>query len=141
MLNIKGKVLEIYVQDYLRSVRPLASGAVEILFKFDNSPSTVLGVPKFKKIATESPTAFRGNAQKLFFNCSCFFIKSVRTMAATTSAAITAFEVEFLGKNFVTFGRKIVIFAFSQFIFLILLIHTLQSYKLLFRCFYSCQDI
>ncbi len=43
-----------------------------------------------------------GNAE-LFLNRPRFFIESVWTMAASASAAIASFEVEFFGENFVTF--------------------------------------
>lgn len=51
-------------------------------------------------------------------------------MPATTFTAIAAFEVEFFGEAFVAFGRIIKIFAFNGFIFVILLVHKLQKYKL-----------
>jgi len=63
-----------------------------------------------------------GNAP-LFFNIARFFIESIRAMSAAAFAAITAVEMEFFGKTFVTFGRVIKIFAFDWFIFVILVEH------------------
>jgi len=51
-------------------------------------------------------------------------------MPAPASAAIAAFEVVFFGETFVAFGCVIKIFAFDRDIFVILLLHTLQIYKL-----------
>jgi hypothetical protein len=64
----------------------------------------------------------QGNAP-LFFDIACFFIETVRAMSATTFAAIAAFEVEFFGETFVTFGCKVEIFAFDWYIFFILVEH------------------
>ena len=44
-------------------------------------------------------------------------------MAASGPAAIAAFEVELFGKNLKTFRRKVIIFAFYEFIFLTLFLH------------------
>ena len=62
----------------------------------------------------------------LFFYFSSFFIETVGAMAATAFAAMTAFEVVFFGEAFVAFGGVIEIFAFGQFIFITLFLH---SYK------------
>ena len=59
-----------------------------------------------------------------------FFIEAVRAVPTATFAAIAAFEVEFFGKTLVAFGCVIKIFAFDGFIFVILLVHKLQIYKL-----------
>ena len=61
-----------------------------------------------------------------FLHCICLFIKPVRAVPAATLTAIAAFEMEFFGKAFVAFGSVIKIFAFDGFIFVILLIHTIQ---------------
>jgi hypothetical protein len=68
-----------------------------------------------------------GNAQKLFFNRPRFFIKSVWAMAASTAAAIAAFEMVFFCENLVALRREVIIFAEDQFIFLILFVHTRQA--------------
>jgi len=65
-----------------------------------------------------------------FSNFPRFFIKAVRAVPAATFAAIAAFEVEFFGETLVAFGSVIKIFAFGGFIFVILLVHKLQIYKL-----------
>ena len=47
----------------------------------------------------------------LFFsNGIGLFIKSVRTMSTTTFATIPAFQMEFFGKTFITFGSIVEIF-------------------------------
>ncbi len=40
-------------------------------------------------------------------------------MSASASAAITAFQVVFLGENLVAFRRQVIVFAFDEFIFVI----------------------
>jgi hypothetical protein len=76
-----------------------------------------------------------GNALKLFFDRSCSFIESVWAMTAAAFAAITSLEVVFFGENLEAFRRKIVIVTFDQFIFIILLVHKPQSYKLIRNVF------
>jgi len=65
----------------------------------------------------------QGNALKLFFIRSCFFIEPVGTVPAATFAAIAALEVVLFGEALVAFGRVIEIFAFGQFIFITLFVH------------------
>ena len=64
----------------------------------------------------------QGNAP-LFFDIACFFVETVRTMSATTFAAIAAFDVEFFCETFVAFCGKVEIFAFDWYIFFILVEH------------------
>jgi len=64
----------------------------------------------------------QGNAP-LFFDIACFFVETVRTMSATTFAAIAAFDVEFFCETFVAFWGKVEIFAFDWYIFFILVEH------------------
>lgn len=44
-------------------------------------------------------------------------------MPASRFAAIAALEMVFFGENPETFGREVIIFAFGQFIFVILIVH------------------
>ena len=44
-------------------------------------------------------------------------------MAASGAATIAAFKVELFGENFEPFGRQVIIFAFDEFIFIILFFH------------------
>ena len=82
--------------------------------------SFALGVTKQKKRVRKPDP--QGNA-RLFFDGTCFFIETIRTMSAAAFAAMSSFEVEFFGETFVAFGCEVEIFAFDWDIFFILVEH------------------
>jgi hypothetical protein len=78
----------------------------------------------FPKASAESAGRRQRPDLFLIFNCSCIFIKAVWTMAASRFTAIAAFEVKLFSKDFEPFRRQVKIFAFGEFIFIILFLHS-----------------
>jgi hypothetical protein len=84
---------------------------IAALFELFGNPAGFENLRGFQKRVRKARRLRNAQILILFSNCARVFVKAVRAMAASRSAAIAAFKVKLFGKNLEAFGRQVIIFA------------------------------